>query len=191
MTCVVGIVDGDSIYMGADSCSSGGDYYETTTEEKVFEKDDFIYGYSGSWRIGQLLRYSFVAPDRTTSNVKEYFVTDFIDAFKDCIKDKHNKEESDSWDILVGHCGHLFHIDSYFHVSERSEHNFMSIGSGGLTSDGAMYVLDGEKPTERILQALEAASKFIMSVCPPFIVKRIESNSKKSILIKDAYIQEK
>jgi len=175
MTCVVGLVKDNIIYMGADSCSSNGDTYETTTEEKVFVRGEFIYGVSGSWRVNQLLKYKFTPPNNNNiDNVKGYLVVDYVDALKECFKNL-TKHDEDEWDILVGYCGRLFVISSDFHVSERSEFKFNCIGSGSEMADGAMYVANTLPPEQRISSALRAAAAFSIGVVGPFIIKKLNA----------------
>lgn len=64
MTCIVGLVDKGSIYMGGDSAGVAGLSVTTRADEKVFLNGPFIMGFTTSFRMGQILRYKFVPPDQ-------------------------------------------------------------------------------------------------------------------------------
>ena len=59
MTCIVAIVQKGDIYMGSDSLGSTS-YGDTTVrkDDKIFVNREYIIGYCGSFRMGQLLKYS-------------------------------------------------------------------------------------------------------------------------------------
>ena len=58
MTCIVGLNTGEKIMIAADRRGSDGVTYGKF-QSKVFKKDDFIFGVSGSYRVMQLLQYKF------------------------------------------------------------------------------------------------------------------------------------
>ena len=59
MTIIVGLVTKAGVLMGADSAGVCG--YELTIrkDKKIYQVDDFLFGYTTSFRMGQLLGYSF------------------------------------------------------------------------------------------------------------------------------------
>jgi ATP-dependent protease HslVU (ClpYQ) peptidase subunit len=61
MTCVIGYVDKKTkdIFIGADSSAALGDEIFKRSDEKVFVSGPMIFGFAGSFRMGQILRYSF------------------------------------------------------------------------------------------------------------------------------------
>ena len=65
MTCIVGFIDKDGVYIGGDSCAlSTDDYsYNIRQDEKVFQKGEFIFGYSASFRMGQIIRFKLRTPN--------------------------------------------------------------------------------------------------------------------------------
>ena len=65
MTCIVGLEHDGYVYIGGDSGAGGGyDYSSATrTDEKVFRNANFIAVFTTSFRMGQLIRYAFRAPE--------------------------------------------------------------------------------------------------------------------------------
>ena len=57
MTCIVGVKDKDNIYLGADSAINDINLIHTMVDTKVWKKGQFIFGYAGTLRVGQLIKY--------------------------------------------------------------------------------------------------------------------------------------
>ena len=60
MTCIIGLKHADRIYIGGDRCGAAGYSVTVRTESKVFMREDsldrpFLFGYTSSFRMGQLL----------------------------------------------------------------------------------------------------------------------------------------
>src|SRR3990172_12767671 len=101
MTCVVALIENGKIYMGSDSAGVSDQNIEIRSDSKIFIKDDkMIFGFSGSFRLGQLLRYKFLIPEHADGiDVYQYMVTYFVDSVRQCFKDggflrKDNEVES-------------------------------------------------------------------------------------------------
>ena len=87
MTCIVGLVHGDSVYLGGDS--AGVDWYSLTVraDPKVFVNRGFAMGFTTSFRMGQLLRFKFVPPPVPEGkDPYEYMVTDFVEGVRTCLR---------------------------------------------------------------------------------------------------------
>jgi len=144
-------------------------------DEKVFINGDFIMGFTSSFRMGQLLRYSLKPPIyHPDVDLNAYMVTDFINAVRDCLKAggyaQKDKEEETAGTFLVGYRGKLFKIDSDYQVAIPTL-PFEACGCGQDMALGAMYSNGHLPPEERILQALEAAEQFSAGVRRPFVVR--------------------
>ena len=72
MTCIVAIAEKNVVYVGADSLGSNGNKIITRKDTKIFIRKPFIFGFTSSYRMGQLLRYSLVIPSfpKTSSGFK-------------------------------------------------------------------------------------------------------------------------
>lgn len=180
MTCIVGLVDKGSVYIGGDSRGVAGLSVSERADEKVFVNGPFVMGFTTSFRMGQLLRYKFDPPAQTTSqNDMEYLVTDFIDAARRCFKDNGFGSEKEGGTFLVGYSERLYTINSDFQVGIPAD-PFDSVGSGSDLALGAMYATKGMEPVKRITLALEAASKFNAGVAPPFhVIKQLNQPAPK------------
>ena len=186
MTCVVGIVEDGKIYMGADSLESNANCEAMVRKDsKVFINEEFIIGFTSSFRMGQILRFKFKPPsiegERYGLDIFKYMCVDFVDSLRKCFSESgflrvQNSEESGGT-FLVGTHGRLFLIEGDFQVSE-SINNFNVCGAGENLALGALYALDKikyETPPEKIRIALEAAERFNGSVRRPFKIEVLEN----------------
>lgn len=184
MTCVVGIEHEGDVYIGADS--AGVEEYSLAicgrADEKVFlsESGEFIMGFAGSFRIGQLLRYALTEPEQSVKkDDMAYMVTDFVDAVRTMQKEKGSMSKTDELEahdaaFLVGYKGKLYCIESDFQVGRPIE-GYAAIGCGGQIALGAMYATrtSNMTPEERIELALEAAAEYSAGVRGPFLVLKL------------------
>jgi ATP-dependent protease HslVU (ClpYQ) peptidase subunit len=174
MTCIVGIKGPSGIYLGGDSAVSECNLVQTMVDPKVWKKGRFVFGYCGTLRVGQLIKYKMKIPPINKRAPTQYMVTSFVDAMRKTLKqagaarEEHKEEEQDN-QFLVGFSGHLFEIDSSYGVCEISD-SYISIGSGTEYALGSLYTTVGKPTDKRVLKALEAASHFSDSVGGPFHV---------------------
>jgi hypothetical protein len=180
MTCIVGLVEKGNIYMGGDSAGVGGLSISIRADEKVFVNGPFIMGFTTSFRMGQLLRYKFAAPQQTTEqDDMQYMVTSFIDAVRKCFSENGfgkltDKDNNKGGTFLVGYKGTLYSIHEDFQVGKVAL-QYDACGCGEDIALGSLYSTKGKKPEERVRLALLAASTFSAGVAPPFVlVKQIK-----------------
>lgn len=182
MTCIVGLIDGDSVVIGGDSAAVDSSYNITTRkEEKVFVIGDFIFGFCGSFRLGNILRYSFLPPELTDKDhldIIRYMNTKFIDEVRNILKIKghttiDSNNESIYGDFLVGYKNRLFTIASDFQVGEAST-GYDAIGCGAsyaLASIATLNKMGSELPAkDRVELALNVAGQFSCGVRGPFTI---------------------
>jgi len=184
MTCIVGLKHKGGIYIGGDSACAENSFLYARKDTKVFKVGEFIYGYTSSFRMGQLLRYKFKPPQRELAqDVFEYMTTDFIDALRECFNkagyaEVKNGMESGG-DFLVGYQNRLFEIRSDYQAGE-SILDYHSCGCGREVALGAMYASEGLNPEARIQKALEAAERFNPYVRSPFVIESLAVEEEKS-----------
>ena len=190
MTCIIGMIHENKIYMGCDS--AGVNEYgnaSLTAIPKVFKRwnDSFIFGYSGSFRLGQILQYSFpfgdeVVPIKTPD---EYMIGTFVGRLRDALnkegfmKKENNLETMDA-NFLVGvklledNKPHLYCVQSDLQCT-RFTPPVLSIGSGYQYALGAMtaYGRIDLNPMQRIEKSLEIAALHCSTVRGPFHVESI------------------
>lgn len=182
MTCVIGLVHKKRVYIGADSAAVGSRFIRTTNLPKVFQTGPFLIGYSGSFRMGQVLEHHLEVPTQgEQESDMSYMVTHFIEGVRSLLKSKavsaveRNKESGGQF--LVGYRGRLYSINSDFHVGDMSD-GFDAIGSGAVVALGAMRALEDLPPRERIQRALEIADYYIVDVTGPFHIKTLPSKGR-------------
>jgi ATP-dependent protease HslVU (ClpYQ) peptidase subunit len=179
MTCIVGLLDKGNVYIGGDSAWVSAPYdTKIIANEKVFKNGDFIFGFTSSFRMVQLLRYSFVPPERDKNmDTYEYMVSVFIEAIRLCFKNggftKVSNNEELGGTFLVGYDGRLFGVDSDFQVWEQTC-GYDAIGCGWAFALGSLYSTNSLPPEERVLQALKASEEFNSAVRGPFNVVKLK-----------------
>jgi len=175
MTCIVGMInkDKDSVVIGADSAGVAGLELTLRKDEKVFKNNDFVIGCTSSFRMIQLLKYSFSPPRVYDKDVFEYMCTDFINSVRECFKEGGYLQKWEDGDdkggtFLVGHKGRLFKVENDFQVSETIQ-GYDACGSGESYALGSIYNSKKKDVKNKILEALETASYFNAGVSAPFI----------------------
>ena len=179
MTCIVGIVQDGRIYMGGDNQGSDGSNKTSLKNRKVFQNGPFLIGYTSSYRMGQLLQYSFYPPAiKENQDVLDYMTTDFVNSVRECLRSggyaTNDKGEERGGNFLVGYKGRLFEIQNDFSVMESS-HAFNSVGCGYPYALGSLITSDDQTPKDRIINALKAAEVFSVGVGKEFDVLELKA----------------
>jgi hypothetical protein len=184
MTCIVGLVQNDIVYMGGDSAGVGGWNLTIRKDRKVFRNGDFLIGGTSSFRMLQLLHHAFTPPVYDPAiDIEKFMATTFIDAIRQCFKDggyakKTNEEESSGGQFLVGFRGHLFDVQSDYQVQEALD-GYDAVGAGLEVAIGSLYTSCPTQeviiaPRRRVAMALEAAQHHNAGVRGPFYVEVLE-----------------
>jgi ATP-dependent protease HslVU (ClpYQ) peptidase subunit len=177
MTCIAGVVGGDGrVYVGGDSAGVSGWSIVTRADEKVFRRGEWIFGFTSSFRMGQLIRYALDLPVPPSRGIERFMATTFIDALRKTLKEGGCAQVENGVEtggaFLVGLRGRLFIVDSDFQVGE-SRDGFAAVGCGQAEACGALRVLGRHSklaPRKQVLAGLEAASYLNGAVAPPFVV---------------------
>lgn len=178
MTCVVALVDDSgTIHFGSDSLGSDGHFSKVVSDPKIFQNGECLFGYAGSFRLGQILEHAFMAPDRTENqSSKAYLCTNFMDQLKFSFKnagflgtDEDNNQEIFDGEFLIGYREEIFVVQEDFSVLQVRD-NYLAIGSGQETATAVLYATReiDLSPLDRLHLALETTDKMIDSVGPPF-----------------------
>ena len=179
MTCIVGYVEQGKVYIGGDSAGVSGWDLRVRKDEKVFVKGDMVFGFTSSFRMGQILRYCLNIPKQEEGkNDFEYLCTVFMDelikSFKDKGYAKVENNEIQGGDFLLGYKGHLYEVHSDFQVAEIQS-KYASCGCGESYALGSLKILEDTDvaPEHKVLQALETAEYFSAGVSAPFTIVSI------------------
>lgn len=175
MTCIVGFVEGDTVWMGGDSAGVGGLDLTVRTDAKVFKNGPMLFGFTSSFRMGQLLRYALTVPERSKdTDIDRWMVTTFIDAVRDCLNSKgfakKEHEQESAGTFLVGYEGRLFCVQDDYQVAIAAD-GFASCGCGYQVANGALFATQHLRGRDRVLLALEAAERFSAGVRGPFVIE--------------------
>lgn len=175
MTCIVGVVHQGVVSLGGDSAGTAGWERTLRRDPKVFHVGEFVIGFTTSFRMGQLLQYSFTPPPiDAAKDLHAYMVTEFVEAARAVFKEggfsKSKNEEESAGVFLVGVRGRLFKIDNDYQVGESLD-GYDACGCGEGYALGVMHVTRGSvgcSTVERLRAALEASAHHNAGVAGPF-----------------------
>ena len=159
MTCIVGIANEGSVYIGGDRGASDGSAIVSLASPKVYIRDEWIFGYAGSMGIGQIMQIINIPILSEDDDPFMVLRMDMVDAFKSMmdIQGISITEDSDT-DFLIGIRGRLFEFSpSDWSVAEIHE---TAIGSGGNFALGSLHTTsqyEAASPIYRIDASINAA----------------------------------
>jgi hypothetical protein len=136
-------------------------------------------GFTTSYRMGQLLRYSLDVGEPDTWDVDRFMATTFIDAVRECLTRGGYARTEDGQEqggqFLVGIHGRLYVVDSDYQIGHTIS-GYAAVGSGYLVALGSLHSTAKSSATshERAVMALEAAAELTEGVRPPFTVVQAE-----------------
>ena len=179
MTAIAGFVHDNKVWIGGDSAGVGPWFdLSIRADEKVFRNDEFLFGFTTSFRMGQLIRYKFKPPKRfPDKDIFDYMVNDFIDELRRCLKDggfsETDKGKETGGTFLVGYAGRLFVIEPDYQVHESVD-GYNACGCGSSYVLGSLYSSrDVSDPRARITIALSAAEHHSAGVRSPFVIESL------------------
>lgn len=180
MTCIVGLESRGAVWIGGDSAGTASNMHQRIRKDpKVFIRGDFIIGFCGSFRMGDLLKHNMNLPSAGEGiDPVQFMVNDFVTALRECL-DEENKSIQDEREklspyILVGFKGKLFNVEGDYQVGQPAA-GFDAVGSGADIAIGAMHASRRSllTPRGRITQALEASALNNAAVRPPFNILKL------------------
>lgn len=172
MTCIVGIAHHGQVILGADSAGTGGTDQRIRRDRKVFVNGELIFGFTSSFRMGQLLEFNLTPPSIIEGQEPfSYAVRALVPAIRDALKaggfSKIDSGRETGGVFLVGFRGRLFTIYEDFQVGEDLG-SIASVGCGDAYALGAMHALSSADPMVRLQAGLDAAATFSAGVAGPF-----------------------
>jgi len=179
MTCIVAKVQDGRVWMAGDQ--EGSDsfrYKEYPNNPKVFWNEDFMIGYTSSYRMAQILQYSWEPPSRIEGvSDDKYLYKSVIDSIKKCFEDNgfghKDGTEFSSGNFLLGWKGRLFEFEGNLQILEHLD--FASVGCGcyhAYAAMKAMYKFEVYKdsPQDFLAEALDIASDCVSGVGKTYTV---------------------
>jgi hypothetical protein len=171
VTCIVGLEHDGLVYIGADSAGVAGYSVMVRADTKVFHNAGYVMGFTSSFRMGQLLRYSLVPPAPGDWDVDRFMATEFVASVRACLRDggyaRNESGNESGGTFLVGIRGRLYRIGDDYQIG-RSADQYCAIGAGEEYALGALYSTVDMDPEDRVRLALEAASHHSSAVSAPF-----------------------
>lgn len=187
MTCIVGIEKDGKVYIGGDSASvDGGNLnVDIVTTPKIFIRDEYIMGYTTSWRMGQILNFCGSLPtppaeSETVNDLDKFMVTTFIPKVQKIFEQEnfipqHSDVKHGGGSFLVGTRGRLYTVHGDWQCIHQSR-GWDAVGCGGSFALGSLYATRSCQHWEisiRINEALACAAYYSGGVKPPFIVRSL------------------
>lgn len=183
MTCIVGLVDNGTVWMGGDSAGVAGMDLVVRKDPKVFRVGRAVIGGTSSFRMLQLLQFAETEenPCYATPLVDpyEFAVRKFVPWMRKLFLDggfsrKYNNVETGGV-FLIGYFGRLFRIDDDFQVGEAAC-GFDACGCGENLARGSLATGELLGSAEyRVEKALQVAEKFSAGVRGPFTILSLEA----------------
>lgn len=175
MTVIAGVVDAGRVLLGGDSAGVAGYAMTVRSDQKVFVNGAYVFGFCGSFRIGQLLNHAFVppAPPPDPAALDRFMATTWIDAARNCLQEGGAAFNASGVEyggtFLVGVHGRLLEVDCDYQVGEPAD-GYAAVGCGGDIARGALHATIGVQMTaeNRIATALMAAERHSAGVRGPF-----------------------
>jgi hypothetical protein len=179
VTAIAALIDNGKIWIGGDSAGVNMQnlHLVVRKDEKVFIKRDFIIGFTSSFRMGNLLRYSFEPPPQLqTMTDAEYMNTIFVNVVRDCFRAggymKNVEGAEGGGCFIIGYRQNLYFIDTDYQVAMPAD-PYIACGCGSDLCLGSLYSTTVMPPKIRIQKALEAAERFSGGVRRPFVIKSL------------------
>lgn len=180
MTCIVAYKSENTIYMGGDSAGVISDNISYRADEKVFINGPMLFGFTDSFRMGQILRYHLKVPHHPIEKDDlNYLCTNFIDAVVETLDRKGYGNVSNGrksgGTFLIGYHGNIYTIYSDYQVALTNE-AYAAIGCGANYAKGCLYMnsgWDAIQPYDKVIYALGAANYHSAWVSQPYVVKQI------------------
>lgn len=192
MTTIVGIADGETVWMGCDSAASSYENcIDIISDTKIIIKpvngtgDQLMVGMSGTRLVHELVSDMDFALEPTGETaereLRRFFVPEIVKVLREHNLLEQGRDVYRGGSMLVGWRGHLFHIDIQLSIIEYRI-GFRAAGSGAFYALGSLYsTLDmGLSPEQRITMAIEAACYYDADSLPPIHLCSASRNARSA-----------
>lgn len=180
MTCIVGLVSGDSVFLGGDRAATDGGLGRTLIKEpKVFEKGDVGFGVCGLPKVMDVVQHVVELPPFNGGDAKAYLVASVVPTVREALKKYECTETARGGQqqfhgaMLIGFRGRLFLMEGNFQLVEAAK-PWAAVGSGQEPALGSLRQSKG-LARDRLIEALEVSAENNAGVAPPFDVIEIKT----------------
>lgn len=171
MTCIILIIDSKRMYLGADMQGTDSTFH-ADYQDKIFHRGELLIGVSGSYAIGNSLRYRVKIPKldkdfQTPNQIRDYVHRRLWRQIKETLTEddliaSEDGELKIGGCILIGIRGMIFVIQEDFAILEPRT-PYYSIGSGNPYGFATMMCLDRQEvkmhAETKVREAILIASK--------------------------------
>lgn len=169
MTCIVGVEVGNKVVLAGDIQGSGGNNKVIHTQPKVFKNGKMGFGYTTSYRFGQLIEHSITKEfvPESPDLIYPWLIKEFV---PHCQKTLETGGYSGGGNALIGVNGQLWELQGEFSIL-RSTKGFNAVGSGYEYALAAMHThfngvdLSKELP-ESVIPVLREVMETVSTYCP-------------------------
>ncbi len=137
MTCIVGLEHKGKVYLGGDIQGTGWNNKVVHTQPKVFNKKGVIFGYTTSYRFGQLLEHALPDPvvPENDAEVYRWLISVLVPSIKATLKEN---DYEGGGNCLIGVKGQLWELQNDYSVL-RSVKGYGAVGSGYEYATGSLH----------------------------------------------------
>lgn len=188
MTCIIGLIDKEMMYMIGDSAGVSGLDVRVRNDKKVFERmistntdidEPMLIGFTTSFRMGQILMFCDLPMYMQYEDPFKYLVSSFVPSLISTFEQEgflrtYEKEERDQkkgGTFLIAFKNRLFTIEDDFQVAELSQ-NYASVGCGAKYAWPCLQTIfkmdPNTSPKKALEMAMEISSENSGGVLPPF-----------------------
>ena len=170
MTCIVGIeYNSDMVLLGGDIQGTGHNNKVVHTQPKVFNKKGIVFGFTTSYRFGQILEHNLPDPvvPNDTGDIYRWLITALI---PDIRRTLHENGYDGGGSCLIGIKNQLWELQPDFSVL-RSVNGYCAVGSGYEYAMGSLHtVMTSNRPVtfegyrDALKHAIAVAGTFSPSV---------------------------
>ena len=161
MTCIIALRDKENkVWLAGDKMASNSFSHSLVKDPKVFKVGDFYFGFTDSFYMGQLLKYSFVPPEKQEGISDSQYLfqdvrvalTNLFDQNEFGIKDRGTLECPDLvfGEFLMVYKGSIFLVQANMSFLE---YDMATCGSGAQVAQGVLTALmeNTDLSTEELL----------------------------------------
>lgn len=171
MTCICALVKDGNVWIAGDRMGSNGFQGKTYPDSKVFANGDFIFGYTSSFRLGQLLEYNWTQPPRLEGlSDRDYLQLDIVESIRSCFNQYGYGIKDGLEDIggnfIIGYKGCIYEMQHNYSILRSLD--YIALGSGQSHAEAVLGLLIDDNPdfdpTTVLQKAISVAAKFVFSV---------------------------
>ena len=166
MTIVVGYKTKNKVVIAADSQGTAGYDKSNRADQKVFVTHGIGYGFCGSYRMGQIIKFHSTKLKLPKHEPYGFVVTDLVPMWRRLLAKHGSLYKSENIDGNLGSFilavnGHLFTVESDFQVAEQEE-LFTAQGCGAAYALGSLFTTASvDMPIkDKVICAITAAQAF-------------------------------